>query len=114
MQIEYRVHRPVALEIFLEVDRFTVLLGLSGSGKTTLLRALSGLIPAEGGPFGRMPPQRRPIGYMPQGYALFPHFQVWQNVAFGVPSGGRRQKRDEAYRLLSRVGLQALAHRHPS
>jgi molybdate/tungstate transport system ATP-binding protein len=114
MHIEYRVHRPVPLKISLEVERFTVLLGLSGCGKTTLLRALAGLVPAEGMPFGGMPPQRRPIGYMPQGYALFPHLQVWQNVAFGVPAGGRGQKRQQAYQLLARVGLEGLAQRYPA
>jgi ABC-type Fe3+/spermidine/putrescine transport system ATPase subunit len=114
MHIEYRVFRPVPLKISLEIDRFTVLLGLSGCGKTTLLRALAGLVPAQGLPFGRMPPQRRPIGYMPQGYALFPHLRVWQNVAFAVPTGGRRQKRQQAHLLLARVGLEGLAQRYPA
>ncbi len=114
MHIEYRVHRPVPLKISLEVDRFTVLLGLSGCGKTTLLRALAGLVPAEGVPFGQMPPQRRPIGYMPQGYALFPHLRVWQNIAFGVPAAGRGQKRQQAHQLLARVGLGDLAQRYPA
>src|SRR5690348_13466532 len=114
MHVEYLVHRPVPLNISLEVDRFTVLLGLSGSGKTTLLRALAGLVPAEGVPFGGMAPQRRPIGYMPQGYALFPHLRVWQNVAFGVPAGGRGQKFEQAHQLLARVGLEGLAQRYPA
>ena len=52
--------------------RFTALLGRSGAGKTSLLKALAGLIPATGIPWPNLPPHNRPVGYLPQGSALFP------------------------------------------
>ncbi len=111
-RVEYRIDQPVALRIDLAIDGFTVLLGLSGVGKTTLLKALAGLLPATGSPYAGMPPQARPIGYMPQGYLLFPHLSVWRNVAFAL-SGGRAVKYQRACELLARVGLEALADRDP-
>lgn len=112
MHIEYRVKGPISLEISLEVDRFTVLLGLSGSGKTTLLKAVAGLIAGDGSPYRSLPPQQRPVGYMPQGYGLFPHLRAWENVAYGV-RGNRRDRSLRAHELLARVGLGDLADRYP-
>jgi ABC-type Fe3+/spermidine/putrescine transport system ATPase subunit len=112
IRVEYRIQRPIALEAALEIEGFTVLLGVSGAGKTTLLRALAGLIDASGSPYSGVAPQRRPIGYMPQGYALFPHLAVWRNVAFGI-TGSSAHKRERSLELLSRVGLPGLAERAP-
>jgi molybdate/tungstate transport system ATP-binding protein len=111
MRIDYRIAHPVALSASFEVDGFTVLLGASGEGKTLLLRAIAGLLPAHGEPFDGLPPQRRAVGYLPQGHALFPHLNAWQNVAFAL-RGPRR--RDEAVAWLERVGLAALAERRPA
>ncbi len=111
LAIDYRVARPVAIEARFELHGFTVLLGLSGEGKTTLLQALAGLLPAEGTPFGGLPPQRRPIGYLPQGFGLFPHLRAWQNVAYPLPRG--RDRRARALSLLARFGIAALAERRP-
>ncbi|APR94550.1 ABC transporter related [Pandoraea thiooxydans] len=111
MRIDYRIDHPVRLEACFEVNGFTVLLGQSGEGKTTLLRAIAGLLPAYGEPFGGMPPQHRAIGYLPQGYALFPHLRAWENVAFAL-SGPRR--RAQALELLARVQLAHVADAYPS
>ncbi len=111
LAIDYRVPRPVAIEARFELRGLTVLLGLSGEGKTTLLRALAGLLPAEGSPFEGLPPQRRPIGYLPQGFGLFPHLRVWQNVAYALPRG--RARRARAVSLLARFGVEELAERRP-
>lgn len=113
MHIEYRVTRPIPLGISFEVDRFTVLLGLSGSGKTTLLKAIAGLISADGIPYRGLPAQQRPVGYMPQGYALFPHLRAWENVAYAI-SAKRHQRNNRARDLLARVGLNGLADRYPA
>jgi len=78
MLIDYRVDHPVRLQANFEVEGFTVLLGQSGEGKTTLLRAIAGLLPAQGEPFGGLLPQHRAVGYLPQGYALFPHLRTWK------------------------------------
>lgn len=112
MRIDYRLQRPLALDVTLEVAGFTVLLGLSGAGKTTLLKALAGLIPGVGTPYGGIPPQLRPVGYMPQGYALFPHLAVWRNVAFAL-RGTHAARYARARDLLARVGLAELAERDP-
>lgn len=112
MRIDYRIDQPVRLQVGFEVEGFTVLLGQSGEGKTTLLRAIAGLLPARGEPFGGLPPQHRAVGYLPQGYALFPHLRAWENVAFALPRGP--QRRMQAVELLARVRLEQLADRYPA
>jgi ABC-type multidrug transport system ATPase subunit len=89
------------LEVNFEVEGFTILLGQNGEGKTTLLRAVAGLLPARGEPFGGLLPQQRAVGYLPQGYALFPHLRAWENAAFALPRGP--QRRMQALELLARV-----------
>jgi iron(III) transport system ATP-binding protein len=83
-----------AVEDFsLEVERgeFFGLLGASGCGKTTSLRMIAGLevpdrgaILLEGQEITRLPPERRGFGMVFQSYALFPHLNVFENVAFGL------------------------------
>ena len=112
MRIDYRIDHPVRLQASFEVEGFTVLLGQSGEGKTTLLRAIAGLLPAQGEPFGGLPPQHRAVGYLPQGYALFPHLRAWENVAFALPRGP--QRRAQALELLARVRLVHVADHYPT
>jgi len=112
MRIDYRIDYPVRLQVNFDVEGFTILLGQSGEGKTTLLRALAGLLPAEGEPFGGLLPQHRAVGYLPQGYALFPHLRAWENVAFALPRGPRR--RAQALELLLRVQLVDVAEQYPA
>src|SRR5712672_1702143 len=112
MRIDYRVEHPIRLQANFEVEGFTVLLGQSGEGKTTLLRAIAGLLPAQGEPFGGLLPQQRAVGYLPQGYALFPHLRAWENVAFALPRGPRR--RAHALELLARVRLVDVGDHYPS
>ncbi|GLV46845.1 ABC transporter ATP-binding protein [Thermus sp. LT1-2-5] len=111
MEIHYRIRRPVALEARIRIQGFTVLLGESGIGKTTLLKALAGLLPAEGTPYGGLPPERRPVGYLPQDLALFPHMTAWENVAFSLKG---KDAKDKALALLERVGLLEHAHKRPA
>jgi len=101
---------------------FLVLLGPSGCGKTTTLRMIAGFVEPSGGRifFGNrdvtdLPPYDRNTGLVFQGYALFPHLSVFENVAFGL----RMRKLDrtaiekrtqDALRL---VRLDALAERMP-
>lgn len=112
LAIDYRLVRPVPIEARFSLRGLTVLLGLSGEGKTSLLEAIAGLLPADGTPYRGLPPQRRPIGYLPQGFALFPHLRAWENVAYPLPRG--RGRRDHALALLARVGMADLADRPPS
>ena len=70
---------------------FITLLGPSGCGKTTLLRMIagflkpdSGVILMEGSDISNVPPHRRPLNTVFQRYALFPHLNVYDNIAFGL------------------------------
>jgi len=110
MRIDYRIERPIDLHAAFDVAGFTVLLGASGEGKSLLLRAIAGLTPAHGEPFGGTAPQHRAVGYLPQGYALFPHLNAWQNVAFALRGA---QQRAQAMALLERVHMAEFAERYP-
>ena len=79
--------------IDLEIDKgeFFALLGPSGCGKTTLLRMLAGFeIPSQGEividaeEMSSVPPYHRPVNMVFQNYAIFPHMNVFQNIAFGL------------------------------
>lgn len=109
MKVDYQIKDPLPLTVSCTLDRLTVLIGPSGSGKTTLLRALAGLIPAQGEPWGGLPPQRRPVGYLPQGASVFPHLKVWQNVTYALRRR-RSERRKRASELLAEMGLEGLAN----
>jgi ABC-type Fe3+/spermidine/putrescine transport system ATPase subunit len=97
------------------------LLGPSGCGKTTLLRVVAGLetpdagqILFEGHNIGPIPPHLRGFGLMFQDYALFPHKDVFENVAFGLRMEGRIEGEDLKARVaevLKLVGLQGFERR---
>jgi ABC-type Fe3+/spermidine/putrescine transport system ATPase subunit len=95
-------------------------LGPSGSGKSTLLRAVAGLVPVESGSvtwdgedITTVPTHLRGFGLMFQGYALFPHLDVFGNVGFGLRmanlSDGQIGRRVRA--ALELVGLDGFDHR---
>ncbi|AEB11828.1 ABC transporter ATP-binding protein [Marinithermus hydrothermalis] len=113
MEIAYTLERPTRINARLTVRGLTVLLGPSGSGKTTLLKAIAGLLPARGHPYAGLPPERRPVGYMPQHYALFPHLTALENVAFPLAHLPKSQRQARALERLEQVGLAALAERYP-
>lgn len=94
------------------------LLGPSGCGKTTLLRIAAGIERPTGGrvlindqevagPQRFVPPEERNVGLMFQDFALFPHLDVQDNVAFGLVEQGvrRADARAQARELLQRFGL---------
>jgi putative spermidine/putrescine transport system ATP-binding protein len=114
----FRALREVTLDV--AGGEFLTLLGPSGSGKTTLLMIIAGFTRADGGSlrFGETevifdPPNRRNIGVVFQNYALFPHMDVFHNVAYPlrlrkVPS---RELRAKVERTLQLVQLDALGKR---
>lgn len=84
---------PVVDHVSLEVSRgeFFALLGPSGCGKTTLLRMIagfetpdSGTIVIDGEAMNRVPPHQRPTNMVFQSYAIFPHLNVFDNIAYGL------------------------------
>jgi putrescine transport system ATP-binding protein len=98
------------------------LLGSSGSGKSTLLRMLagfeaptSGQIVLAGKDIVGLAPYERPINMMFQSYALFPHLNVWDNIAFGLHRDGLPKAEIEARvtQMLELVQLKAYAKRKP-
>ncbi len=94
-------------------------LGPSGSGKSTLLKIVAGLEPLDAGrvlfdgqDITTLAPERRRFALMFQDFALFPHLDVQDNVAFGLVEQGVRKAdaRTQAHAMLERFGLQAFAH----
>jgi putative spermidine/putrescine transport system ATP-binding protein len=114
----------VVSEVSLGVDRgsFLTLLGPSGSGKTSLLMMIAGFVPPSAGEVlvgGRAithePPEKRNFGMVFQGYALFPHMTVAENVGFSlsIRGHGRAAMEERVKRVLDMVQLGALAERMP-
>lgn len=103
------------------------LLGPSGSGKTTVMYAIAGFLDITAGeieiegatvstPVRRLPPERRPVGLVFQNYALWPHLDAAETVAYPLRRSGtsRRDAAIEAARLLDLVGIGELGHRRPA
>ena len=79
------------LNLYIEKGEFVTLLGPSGCGKTTTLRMIagfdmpdSGVIELNGKDITSLPPNKRPINTVFQRYALFPHLNVYENIAYGL------------------------------
>lgn len=98
-------------------------LGPSGCGKSTLLLLVAGLLEPDAGALRwdghdlrATPPHRRRFGLMFQDYALFPHLNVFDNVAFGLRQHGWSPAaiRRRVYDLLDRVHLPGYAQRDPN
>src|SRR5438270_7172267 len=100
------------LTLDVRAGEFFTLLGPSGSGKTTTLRAIagfelpdSGRIELHGSDVTTSPPYERPVNTVFQDYALFPHMNVRENVAYGlrvkgVDKRGRATRATEALRMV--------------
>jgi spermidine/putrescine transport system ATP-binding protein len=111
-----------ALTLALERGEFFTLLGPSGCGKTTTLRMVAGFedpsegrILLDGVDVAGLPPFKRPTNTVFQSYALFPHLNVEENVAFGLRRKRveRAEIRRRVARELERVGLTGEARRRP-
>ena len=102
---------------------FFAMLGPSGSGKTTCLRLIAGFerptagdIRIFGAPVADLPPYKRQVNTVFQDYALFPHLNVRDNVAYGLMIAGRgkRERHAEAEAALEMVRLGGYGSRKPS
>ncbi|MBE5730710.1 MAG: ATP-binding cassette domain-containing protein, partial [Clostridiales bacterium] len=127
------------LSLYIRRGQFVTLLGPSGCGKTTLLRMIAGFVAptegkiyVEGQDVTTIPPYKRPVNTVFQKYALFPHLNVFNNVAFGlklkkIPNGEKTNRKGEKVpvfrkftkeeisnkvnRALKLVGLEDYGHR---
>ena len=111
-------HNGVTFEV--AKGELFALLGPSGCGKTTTLRIVGGFITATGGSVRiedenvtDQPPHERPTNTVFQSYALFPHKNVAENVAFGlrIKRVGRREREQRIEQALEMVGLRGVAKR---
>lgn len=128
--IDVRVHkqlRDFTLDLeFTVPGGVTVLFGRSGAGKSMTLACIAGLATPEIGHIivnGRtyfhsqarvdLSPQQRHVGYVTQDYLLFPHLNVWQNVAFGLLKQSREERKAIVQEALVWLGLEDLAKQRP-
>lgn len=117
---DYKTVDNISLDI-LRGESFS-LLGPSGCGKTTLMRIIAGFEKPDSGQvfidgidMTNTPPYQRPVNMMFQSYALFPHMDIWQNVAFGLqqeklPAKEINFRVNEA---LEMVGMKNFSQRKP-
>ncbi|MFK4223093.1 ABC transporter ATP-binding protein [Streptomyces sp. NPDC019890] len=108
------------LDLTIPQGSFFALLGASGCGKTTTLRMIAGLEdPSTGTVFlgdkdvTGLPPYKRPVNTVFQSYALFPHLDIYENVAFGLRRRGIKSVKKQVGDMLDLVELGDFAKRKP-
>lgn len=99
------------------------IMGPSGSGKSSLLNWLTGTLAhsfhasgevwLNGHNVSHLPTHLRQIGVLYQDALLFSHLTVGENIAFAMPKGNKKQRREKVEHALEQVGLTGLANRHP-
>ncbi|HEX6146372.1 MAG TPA: ABC transporter ATP-binding protein [Acidimicrobiia bacterium] len=111
------------ISLRIEDGEFFSLLGPSGCGKTTTLRLIAGFerpdagaIMIDGADQASIPPHKRPVNTVFQSYALFPHMDVAENVAFGLryQDVGKTEERAKVGAALERVRLTGMESRKPT
>jgi spermidine/putrescine transport system ATP-binding protein len=112
--------QPLDLEI--EPGTFFSIIGPSGCGKTTTLRMIAGLetptagrVEVAGKDITKVPAYRRPVNTVFQSYALFPHLDVFENVAFGLREDRRPKQEivDRVQKVLALVRLEGRERSQP-
>ncbi|MFG1949173.1 ABC transporter ATP-binding protein [Nonomuraea sp. NPDC048826] len=111
-----------SLDLTIPDGEFFALLGPSGCGKTTLLRTIAGLETATGGAVvigardvTNVQPGGRDVAMVFQDYALFPHMDVTDNIAYPlrIKKVGKAERRAKASEVAARLGLERLMDRRP-
>lgn len=113
------------LSLNIETDQLTCLLGGSGSGKTTILRLIAGLETPLSGEISienktvtqkgqiNIPPHQRNVGFIFQDLALWPHFTVYKNIAFGLSERKEKNIKKTVFEMLDFFGLREHAEKYP-
>ena len=108
------------LDLTVPQGSFFALLGASGCGKTTTLRMIAGLEEPTSGTVHlgdqevtRLPPYKRPVNTVFQSYALFPHLDIFENVAFGLRRRGIKSVKKQVEDMLELVQLGEQARKKP-
>ncbi|MDX3312819.1 ABC transporter ATP-binding protein [Streptomyces sp. NPDC054884] len=108
------------LDLTVPQGSFFALLGASGCGKTTTLRMIAGLEEPSTGTVHlgdhdvtALPPYKRPVNTVFQSYALFPHLDIFENVAFGLRRRGIRSVKKQVEDMLELVQLGEQARKRP-
>jgi molybdate transport system ATP-binding protein len=119
VQVKASLHLPPGPSV-------TVLFGASGAGKTTLLRCIAGLeqltagkivfsgeVWADAAKRRHVPTQKRPIGFLFQDYALFPHLNVRDNIGFGIHHLASGVRSDHIRTTAANLKIEDLLERQP-
>ncbi|MFJ9405502.1 ABC transporter ATP-binding protein [Streptomyces sp. NPDC101393] len=108
------------LDLTVPAGSFFALLGASGCGKTTTLRMIAGLedpttgtVELSGQDVTALPPYKRQVNTVFQNYALFPHLDIYENVAFGLRRRGIKSVKKQVEEMLDLVQLGPMARRKP-
>ncbi|MCK7625590.1 ABC transporter ATP-binding protein [Streptomyces sp. RS10V-4] len=108
------------LDLTIPAGSFFALLGASGCGKTTTLRMIAGLeepttgtVELAGRDVTALPPYKRQVNTVFQNYALFPHLDIFENVAFGLRRRGIKSVAPQVEEMLDLVELGPMARRKP-
>jgi len=113
------------LNLKVKGNQLTCLLGSSGSGKTSILRLIAGLETPENGTItiddiivsanrkALVPPHRRNLGFIFQDLALWPHFTVYKNIAFGLQERSKKKVKNTIFEMLDFFNLSEHADKYP-
>ena len=113
------------LSLKIEPNQLTCFLGGTGSGKTTILRLIAGLESPRSGQISIQdkivtqsqkiiaPPHQRDLGYIFQDLALWPHFTVYKNIAFGLLERKEKDIENKVFKMLDFFGLTEHAKKYP-
>lgn len=115
----------IEVDCHIQPGNVLTIMGPSGVGKSTLLSFVTGTLAKDFSAMGKVwldgvditqqPPHLRQIGILYQDDLLFPHLNVGQNLAFGMPKGGRRAERFRQIRsALKEIGLEGFEDRDPA
>jgi len=125
ISVSYNTNEVVnSVSFSLEKGEIGCLLGPSGCGKTTILRAIAGFESITNGSIklcnatvsditSITPPEKRNIGMVFQDFALFPHLNIAQNIAFGLRHLSKKDKTERVNQLLALINLKNFNKRYP-